>query len=188
MQVEITGSAADERADGGVIRTVSLRHLRPATAASDLAAAGNFAAHGDESQDATELTRLHLPVHAALSVSPPLSVQSPERDALWLAVADAICTRSRVEVTPLGSARAVDVGGEDARSAELLAAMEWLYANEPAARALKPFPLFKKLRGVATRSARGSARQALADSLGGISHVGAGDGICWVELPVSEVA
>ena len=62
------------------------------------------------------------------------------------------------------------------------------YANELAARALGPLPLFKKLRGVATRSARGSAREALADSLRGISHVGAGDGICWVELPVSEVA
>jgi hypothetical protein len=125
---------------------------------------------------------------SALRVTPPFAIRSPERDLLWLAVADAICTRSRVEVTPLGSARAVDVGGEDARSAELLAAMEWLYVNEAAARALPPFALFKKLRGVATRSARGSAREALADSLRGISDVGAGDGVCWVKLPVSEVA
>jgi hypothetical protein len=127
-------------------------------------------------------------LYAALRATPPLKVQSSERDMLWLAVANAICTRGRVGIAPLGSARAVDLGGDDARSAELLAAMEWLYANELAARALGPLPLFKKLRGVATRSARGSAREALADSLRGISHVGAGDGICWVELPVSEVA
>jgi hypothetical protein len=141
-------------------------------------------------QSPDQISSLHAAagLHAALLTTPPLAVQSRARDELWLAVADAICTRSRIEVTPLGSARAVDVGGEDARSAELLAAMEWLYTNEPAARALKPFPLFKKLRGVATRSARGSAREALADSLRGISHVGAGDGICWIELPVSEVA
>jgi hypothetical protein len=137
-----------------------------------------------------QISSLHAAtrLHAALLASPPLAVPSCERDELWLTIADTICTRSRVEVTPLGSARAIDVGGEDARSAELLAAMEWLYANEPAARALPPFPLFKKLRGVATRSAHGSAREALADSLRGISHVGAGDGICWVELAVSEVA
>jgi hypothetical protein len=127
-------------------------------------------------------------LHSALRTTPPLAVRSSERDVLWLAVADAICTRSRVEVAPLGSARAVDVGGEDARSTELLAAMEWIHANESAARALAPLPLFKKLRGVATRSAHGSAREAQADALRGISHVGAGAGICWVELPVSEVA
>jgi hypothetical protein len=127
-------------------------------------------------------------LHAALRDTPPLAVASLERDGLWLAIADEICTRSRVEIAPLGSARTVDVCGEDARSVELVAAMEWLYANEPAARVLPPFPLFKKLRGVATRSAHGSAREALADSLRGISHVGSGDGICWVELPVSEVA
>jgi len=184
MQVEITCGAADERADG----TVRPRHFCAAASASDFAAAHSSAADGEESQEAMELTRPHLLVHTALSVSPPLSVQSAERDALWIAVADAICTRSRVEIAPLGSARLVDLGGEDARSAELLAAMEWLYANERAARALGPLPLFKKLRGVATRSAHGSARQALADSLKGISHVGAGDGICWTELPVSEVA
>jgi hypothetical protein len=140
------------------------------------------------SSDQTSALHAASSLHAALRATPPLKVQSDERDMLWLTVANAICTYSRVVIAPLGSARAVDVGGEDARSAELLAAMEWLYANEPAARALGPLPLFKKLRGVAARSAHGSAPEALADSLRGISHVGAGDGICWTELPVSEVA
>jgi hypothetical protein len=137
-----------------------------------------------------QISSLHAAtcLQAALRATPPLAVRSPERDVLWLTVADAICTRGRVEIAPLGSARTVDIGGEDARSAELVAAMEWLHANEPTARALGPLPLFKKLRGVATRSAHGSAREAQADSLRGISHVGAGDGICWVELPVAEVA
>jgi hypothetical protein len=126
-----------------------------------------------------------MPHSSRVRLSP---VGSIERDELWLIVADLVCTRSRVEIAPLGSARTVDVGGEDARSAELLAAMEWLYAHERVARGLSPAGLFKKLRGVATRSAHGSAREARADSLRGISHVGAGEGVRWVELPVSVVA
>lgn len=114
----------------------------------------------------------------ALHECPPLSESSAERDALWLAVRAAVCTRGSAGVTPLGSDTRVLVSAEHATD-ELIAAMSWLMANEARARVLAPLDLFICLRGVATRSAHGSGRKAQADSLHGMTHVPAGSGLRW---------
>lgn len=120
-------------------------------------------------------------VWSALRRCPPLTLASPRRDELRLAVRDAVCTRNAARVTPLGSSAEVRIGREHATS-ELLCAMEWLYAHEAAARALARTELFVKLRGIATRGANGSARLTQADALHGLTDVPAGQRVDWFSL------
>src|SRR5665648_349824 len=42
-------------------------------------------------------------LHAAFAATPPLRWPSPERDRLWLAVQDAVCTRGRTWACAMGS-------------------------------------------------------------------------------------
>lgn len=113
-------------------------------------------------------------LHAALAAAPPLRWPSPERDRLWLAVQDAVCTRGRAWACAMGSSTPQEVGGEDARHVELLAAMSWLADHESDARLLDLDALFRMLRGVAVRGKRGSARSAQADALHGMTGVAPG--------------
>src|SRR5680860_580636 len=110
-------------------------------------------------------------LHAALAATPPLRWPSPERDGLWLAIQDAICTRGKVRACPMGSPAPQEIGGDDARQDELLAAMSWLTDHEPLARSLSPDELFRHLRGVAVRGKHGSARSAQSDALHGMTGV-----------------
>jgi hypothetical protein len=112
-------------------------------------------------------------IHAALHGVPDLRTPSAERDELWLALWEHTTTRTSCEVIALGSGTSVR-GSSAESSAELIAAWEWLLANEAAARAMPPTDLGRTLRGVATRSHRGSARAAMADSMGGLTHVPVG--------------
>lgn len=120
-------------------------------------------------------------VWSALHSCPSLAMESPRRDALWLSVRDAVCTRNAVRVIPLGSSAEVRIGPEHATS-ELLCAMEWLYAHEVTARGFQPIELFVKLRGIATRGANGSARLTQADALHGLTDVPSGQRIDWFSL------
>ena len=113
-------------------------------------------------------------LHAALAATPPLRWPSGERDDLWLAIRDAICTRGRIRACPMGSTAPQDIGGDDARQDELLAAMSWLADHEHQARKLTPDELFRQLRGVAVRGKHGSARSAQADALHGVTGVAPG--------------
>ena len=113
-------------------------------------------------------------LHAALAAAPPLAWPSPERDRLWLTVQDAVCTRGRAWACAMGSTTPQEVGGEDARQVELLAAMSWLVDHEHDARLMDPIGLFRILRGVAVRGKQGSARTAQADALHGMTGVAAG--------------
>lgn len=83
---------------------------------------------------------------------------SPERDNLWLAVQNAVCTRSRAWACAMGSTTPQEVGGEDEREARLM----------------DLDALFRMLRGVAVRGKHGSARTAQADALHGMTGVAAG--------------
>ena len=113
-------------------------------------------------------------LHAALAATPPLRWPSAQRDRLWLVVQDAVCTRGRTWACAMGSSTPQEVGGEDARHVELLAAMSWLVDHERHARALDQDGLFRMMRGVALRGKRGSARTAQADALHGMTEVAAG--------------
>lgn len=110
-------------------------------------------------------------VHKALRDTPMVRLPSAERDRLWIVVRDEVCTRGYVWARPLGSRGERQVGGEDARHTELLAAMGWLTENETEARRMDPGELMRKLRGVAVRGKRGSVRLAQADALHGMTHV-----------------
>jgi len=113
-------------------------------------------------------------LHAALAATPPLAWPSPQRDHLWLAVQAAACTRSRAWACAMGSSTPQEVGGEDARHVELLAAMSWLVDHERDARLMDQDGLFRMMRGVAVRGNHGSARAAQADALHGMTEVAAG--------------
>lgn len=130
--------------------------------------------------------RGHL-VANALAACPNLTQPSPERDALWLAVRDAVCTRGLCLVTPLGSTTAIPVTSEHA-TGELLAAMEWIFDHERQARAMAAARLYVRLRGVATRGGSGSARMAQADALHGLTNVSPGDPVVFVDDDQVEVA
>jgi len=105
-----------------------------------------------------------------LSETTSLVGNAPELEALWLAVSDTITTRGTVTVTPIGCNTPIRVSSEHA-TVELIAAWEWLTANESVARALEPATLYVALRGAATRSARGSGRAARADAMCGLTDV-----------------
>lgn len=121
----------------------------------------------------------------ALEATPPLRWPSSERDSLWLVVQHAICTRGRAVACPMGSLTPQEVGGEDARQDELLAAMSWLVEHEPEARELDRIELFRMLRGVAVRGKHGSARRAQEDALHGMTGVVAGEPVTFVEDEVA---
>ena len=113
-------------------------------------------------------------LHAALTATPPLRWPSAERDHLWLAIQAAVCTRGRAWACAMGSTTPQEVGGEDARHVELLAAMSWLFDHERDARRMDQDGLFRMLRGVAVRGKHGSARSSQADALHGMTEVAAG--------------
>ena len=73
----------------------------------------------------------------------------------------------------MGSTTPQEIGGEDSRQVELLAAMSWLLGHERDARRMDPDVLFRTLRGVAVRAKPGSARTAPADALHGLTEVAA---------------
>jgi hypothetical protein len=120
-------------------------------------------------------------LHAALAATPPLRWPSPQRDRLWLAIQDAICTRGRIRACPMGSSAPQEIGGDDARQDELLAAMSWLTDHEQQARSLAPDDLFRHLRGIAVRGKHGSARSAQADALHGMTGVAPGRPVSFKE-------
>src|SRR5665647_3587331 len=113
-------------------------------------------------------------LHAALAAAPPLRWPSPERDRLWLAVQDAVCTRGRAWACAMGSTTPQEVGGEDASHVELVAAMSGWGGPERDAWLMGLDALFRILRGVALRGKHGSARTAKADGLHGMTGVAAG--------------
>lgn len=123
----------------------------------------------------------------AFRACPSLVERSPERDALWLVVRAAICTRSAADITPYGSAAHVVVT-EDNASEELIAAMAWLYEHEIRARTLGSEQLLLALRAVATRGGDGSGRSAQADGLHGMTGVPAGLGVLFWPIDGAGVA
>ncbi|WP_152186425.1 hypothetical protein [Segeticoccus rhizosphaerae] len=112
-----------------------------------------------------------IALHTALARTTCLRQRSPEQDALWRVLQATICTRGHTIGTAWGSDTAQDIGGEDARQNELVAAMMWLIAREDVARQMKPDHLFRHLRAVAVRSRLGSARAIQADALHGMTGV-----------------
>src|ERR1035437_1855953 len=124
-------------------------------------------------------------LHAALAATPPLRWPSPQRDRLWLAVQDAVCTRGKAWACAMGSSTPQEVGGEDARHVELLAAMSWLVDHERDARLLDQDGLFRMMRGVAVRGKHGSARTAQADALHGMTGVVAGRPVVFASQAVA---
>jgi hypothetical protein len=112
-------------------------------------------------------------IYNALQEADDLANDSPSRTRLWIAIWEHATTRHHAEVVPRGSTLRVLVTHEYA-STELIAAWEWLIGNERAARAMTPEQLHAAVRGVATRSHRGSARAAMADALCGLTNVPAG--------------
>ena len=123
----------------------------------------------------------------ALLECPPLTEASAQRDDLWLTVQALVCTRHTAVATPLGSRTPILVTAENATD-ELIAAMEWLYAREAQARSLEPLLLYKMLRGVATRGAKGSARCQQADLLHGLTQVAPGAPVRWTCLDVDAAS
>ena len=85
-------------------------------------------------------------LHTALARTTCLQRHSPQCDTLWRVVEETICTRGHIVGTAWGSDTAQDIGGEDARHNELVAAMMWLIAREDVARQMKPDHLFRHLR------------------------------------------
>jgi len=81
----------------------------------------------------------------------------------------------------MGSTTAQEVGGEDARQIELLAAMSWLIDHEHAARLMDLDALFRILRGVAVRGKHGSARSTQADALHGMTGVAPGRPVAFAD-------
>ena len=125
-------------------------------------------------------------LHSALATTRCLQRPSRQRDALWFTVQATVCTRGYTIGRALGSTAEQDIGGEDARGDELLAAMLWLTAHEDIARLMSPEHLFRRLRGVAVRSHYGSARTAQADALHGMTGVTAGSPVHFVPETVAS--
>lgn len=110
-------------------------------------------------------------LHSALAAAPSLRWQSPQRERLWLVAQASICTRGRVMACAMGSTTPQEIGGDDARADELLAAMVWLTDHEHEARTLSADELYRRLRGVAVRGKHGSARATQSDALHGMTQV-----------------
>lgn len=120
---------------------------------------------------------------ACLQNAPSLTLPSPQRDGLWVALWRAVTTRATQWVCPVGSTARIRVTSEHA-DAELIAAWEWLTSHEDQARAMGPAALHACLRSAATRAAHGSARAANADSMHGLTAVPAGT---WLSFGGSDV-
>lgn len=112
-------------------------------------------------------------IYEALREVDDLVVDTPERERLWMALWTGITTRTRSGASPINSTVRVVVTNDYA-SVEVIAAWEWLLAHQAEARRMSAASLERMLRGVATRSHRGSARAAIADAVGGISGVPSG--------------
>lgn len=114
----------------------------------------------------------------AFALAACLDLRQPgvECERLWLALKDAICTRGRCRVIPLGSSAPVEVTDEYA-GLELAEAMTWLRSHESEARSMTPVDLYRRLRAAATKGAHGSARMAQQDALHGMTEVSPGDPI-----------
>jgi hypothetical protein len=125
---------------------------------------------------------------ATLRRCPRLTCESDARDELWFVVQQVVCTRGARAVTPFGSTAQVRVVGSEHASHELIAVMDWLYGHEGEARDLDAGELFKRLRGVATKGANGSARLAQSDLLHGMTEVPADGLIRWYSLDWEESA
>lgn len=125
---------------------------------------------------------------AALRRCPRLTSASDARDELWFVVQRVVCTQGARAVTPFGSTAQVRVLGREHASHELIAVMDWLHLHEEEARDLDAGQLFKKLRGVATRGANGSARLAQSDLLHGMTGVPGDSLIRWYSLDWEEGA
>lgn len=123
----------------------------------------------------------------ALQACLSLSIPSPERDALWFAVQEVVCTHGCTTAVPMGSLAPIQISPEHATD-ELITAMTWLVSHEGAARQLSDIELFITLRGVATRGASGSARAFQADALHGMTGVPPGQGLRWTPLDRSGAA
>ena len=93
--------------------------------------------------------------------------------------------RSTNAIDQVASTLPQEVGGEDARQDELLAAMSWLLDHEREAREMDKVELFRMLRGVAVRGKHGSARRAQEDALHGMTGVVAGEPVTFVEDEVA---
>jgi hypothetical protein len=117
----------------------------------------------------------------ALAACPPLTSPNGQGDELWLTVQDVVCTKAAFITTPHGSSNPIEVT-PDYGTEELIAAMEWLKANEVAARRMAPTALYVALRGHATRGSHGSARAAQADLLRGLTDVPPGRPVIWCDL------
>lgn len=131
---------------------------------------GGTKPRGSTGPCATPQTEAAHAIYAALRATPALSQPSGERDELWLVIWDHVTTRHECWVAPMGSGSPVRISEADA-DAELIAAWEWLEANEAKARGLDADDLYRVVRGVATRSAHGSARAAQSNRLGGLTAV-----------------
>jgi hypothetical protein len=126
-------------------------------------------------------------LHAALAACPPLADRTPQREELWFVVQDVVCTKAPCLIAPHGTSNKVEVT-PDYNHDELVAAMEWLKANEAAARRLSPIRLYVTLRGHATRDSVGSARAAQADRMRGVTNVPSGSHLVWGELEEIDAA
>ncbi len=115
----------------------------------------------------------------AFACCPNIRRPSKECERLWLAMKEAICTRGRSLVTPLGASAPVEVTDEYA-GLELAEAMTWLRNNEAQARTMDEVALYRRLRAAATKGAHGSARMAQQDALHGITGVSPGDPLTFV--------
>ena len=141
------------------------------------------AAEGDPVMARDELcTRLA----DALAGCPNLRATTRDSETLWLALREAVCTRSRCNVVPLGASAPVEVTEEYAGQ-ELAEAMVWLRRHEHEARCLPPVLLFRRLRAAATRGANGSARMAQQDSLHGVTGVVPGQPVAFVSYGTDAV-
>jgi hypothetical protein len=123
-------------------------------------------------------------LHTALARTTCLQRHSPQCEALWRVVEETICTRGHIVSAAWGSDTAQDIGGEDARHNELVAAMMWLIAREDVARRMTPDHLFRYLRAVAVRGRLGSARATQADALHGMTGVTADAAVQFVLEPM----
>lgn len=119
-------------------------------------------------------------VHAALQRTPTLKLPSVQRETLWITVLEEVCTRGYIRAQALGSRWEGDIGGEDARHTELVAAMWWLTEHEREARQMSPGALMRRLRGVAVRGKRGSVRQAQADAVHGVTDIPEGQVVAFI--------
>ena len=121
----------------------------------------------------------------AMALAACLDLRQPglECERLWIALKEAVCTRGRCRIVPLGSSAPVEVTDEYAGQ-ELAEAMTWLRRNETEARSMPPVDVYRRLRAAATKGAHGSARMAQQDALHGMTEVSPGDPITFASSEI----